>query len=108
MGPSKEAVGFFKRYFNSNLIIEVEKILMIWLKFNSIGEPVPNLYNPSDHYIKVLAILPNTREECLKKSNVGMKIFQENFQKPLGFYLFKRRFATNLKEVKLINAFTSQ
>jgi hypothetical protein len=108
MGPSKEAVGFFKRYFNYNIIIEVEKKSNDSIKFNSIGEPVPNLYNPSDHYIKVLAILPNTREECLKKSNVGMKIFLEIFQKSLDFYLFKRRFATNLKEVKLINAFASQ
>ncbi len=48
MGPAKEAAQFFQ----------------------NLGKPCPPLYNPADHYIQVLAIMPNSRNECLQKVNV--------------------------------------
>ena len=38
------------------------------------GKPCPKFYNPADHYINVLAIVPNNRDECLMNSNVNIKL----------------------------------
>lgn len=35
--------------------------------FAALGYPVPELFNPADHYITTLAIEPNNREACLAK-----------------------------------------
>ena len=41
--------------------------------FESVGYPCPINYNPADHYIQTLAIVPARREECL--ANVEVRKF---------------------------------
>lgn len=38
--------------------------------FFSVGFPCPMNYNPADHYIHTLAIMPANQEECKEKSKV--------------------------------------
>ena len=38
--------------------------------FSSVGLPVPANYNPADHYIQRLAMVPAQREQCLENINV--------------------------------------
>ena len=37
---------------------------------SSQGFPVPNQYNPSDHFIKTLAIIPGETESSVERINV--------------------------------------
>ena len=41
--------------------------------FANMGYPCPINYNPADHYIQTLAIVPTRREECL--ANVEVRKF---------------------------------
>ena len=91
---------FFLKGNYLRLKLKIFQILNYKFKLNSIGKPCPNLYNPADHYINVLAILPNFREECLKNSNVGIiKIIQIIL---LISVYFLRQFVINLKEANII------
>lgn len=65
--------------------------------FNSLNYPVPQNFNPADHYIRTLAIVPNNREECLKiiEVKINLSFFIKNYKK-LDIYIL-RKFAKILK-----------
>ena len=52
--------------------------------FSSQGFPVPQNFNPSDHFIQTLAITPNERETCLKTIDV----IHNKYRK---FFILKRK-----------------
>ena len=52
--------------------------IFLYLYF-SVGFPCPVNYNPADHYVHTLAIIPGNEEECKAKANV------RNFFKKLIF-----------------------
>lgn len=38
--------------------------------------PCPKNFNPADHYIRTLAVIPGQEKECKKQIKVVVKIFQ--------------------------------
>ena len=42
----------------------------ISITFFSVGKPCPMNYNPADHYVHTLAIIPGNEEECKAKAMV--------------------------------------
>jgi hypothetical protein len=47
-GPTKDAMAFFE----------------------SVGHPSPGNFNPADHYIRVLSVVPRQEKECRKRIKV--------------------------------------
>jgi len=64
LGSRVDAVGFFER----------------------VGNPCPPNFNPSDHYIRCLAILPGQEEECIAKAGVICDQFQEETKAKIKTY----------------------
>lgn len=45
--------------------------------FEGCGFPVPYNYNPADHYIETLAVIPGEEEECRQRCNMIAEIFSD-------------------------------
>ncbi len=51
-GPTKDAMAFFE----------------------SVGHPSPGNFNPADHYIRVLSVVPRQEKECRKRIKVCARV----------------------------------
>lgn len=73
-GAIDAAYRFFSRY----PIFSSFTILLIFVHLFSVGYPCPNLYNPADHYVQVLAVTPGNEAECKQKVNAICHKFDES------------------------------
>ena len=47
--------------------------------FKSVNYPCPDNFNPADHYIFTLAIVPGEEEECRKRVDVSLNLNSNGF-----------------------------
>ena len=71
-GDIPNAIDFFKKFshFSINLNL-ISNLIFIFFVLISQNIPVPPNYNPADHFIKKLALMPDDRENSLKEIQVN-------------------------------------
>ena len=60
----------------------------MFIQFISVGHPSPEAYNPADHYVKALAIIPGKEDECRQEVNRICDVYDGT---PEGNYLKLKR-----------------
>lgn len=77
-GRREDTVGYFAKYYFKLIFIFFKKRINNFIISNSLGFQCPLTYNPSDFYIKTLAIMPNSREESLKRAKKVCDSFEQS------------------------------